>query len=119
MHLQSPTPARAEQIVRLAQLSIVSEREGDLHVLGLTGEIDLATAGDVEAELRRIEATDVEVILVDLSGVSFIDSTGLKVLIGAAARAHDTGRLLLERPSPAVLRLLHIAGVAALLPLAA
>ena len=117
MHLQSPIPVRAEQIVRLAQLSIVSEREGDLHVLSLTGEIDLANAADVDAELRRIEATDVEVILVDLSGVSFIDSTGLKVLIVAAARARETGRLLLERPSPAVLRLLHIAGVAALLPL--
>jgi anti-sigma B factor antagonist len=119
MHLESPIPVRAEQIVRLAQLSMTSEREGDIQMLGLTGEIDLANAGDVEAELRRIEATDVEVILVDLSGVSFIDSTGLKILIGAAARARDTGRLLLERPSPAVLRLLHIAGVADLLPLAA
>jgi anti-sigma B factor antagonist len=117
MHLQSPIPVRAEQIARLGQLSLVSEREGDVHVLGLTGEIDLANAADVEAELRRIEATDVEVILVDLSGVSFIDSTGLKVLIGAAARARDTGRLLLESPSPAVLRLLYIAGVANLLPL--
>ena len=117
MHLESPIPVRAEQIVRLAQLSIVSEPEGDLHVLSLTGEIDLANAADVDAELRRIEATDAEVILVDLSGVSFIDSTGLKVLIGAAARTRDTGRLLLEHPSPAVMRLLHIAGVAGLLPL--
>ena len=119
MHLESAIPVRAEQIVRLAQLSIVSEREGDIHVLGLTGEIDLANAADVEAELRRVEATDAELILVDLSGVSFIDSTGLKVLIGTAARTRDTCRLLLERPSPAVLRLLRIAGVADLLPLAA
>ena len=37
MHLETPVPVRAEQIVRLAQLSIVSEREGDLHMLGLTG----------------------------------------------------------------------------------
>ena len=118
MNLESPIPVRAEQIVRLAQLSIVSEREGDLHALDLTGEIDLANAADVDAELRRIEATDVEMILVALSGVSFIDSTGLKVVIGAAARARDTGRLLLERPSAAVLRLLQIAGVRDLLPLA-
>lgn len=107
MHAEFPIPVRAEQIVRLAQLSISSEREGDLHMLGLTGEIDLANAADVEAELRRIEATDVEVILVDLSGVSFIDSTGLKVLIGAAARARGTGRLLLERPSRRPARAAH------------
>jgi anti-sigma B factor antagonist len=119
MHVETPTPTpvRAEQIVRLAQLSLVSEREGDIHALGLTGEIDLANAALVEEELRRIEATDAAVILVDLGGISFIDSTGIKVLIGAAARDRDRGRLLLDSPSPAVLRVLRIAGVAELLPL--
>ena len=123
MHLEIPTPTpttvRAEQIIRLAQLSIVSERAGDIHVLDLTGEIDLANAALVEDELRRIEATDAAVILVDLGGISFIDSTGIKVLITAALRSQQTSRLLLERPSPAVLRVLRIAGVAELLPLAA
>ena len=87
MHVETPTPVRAEQIVRLAQLSMVSEREGDIHVLSLTGEIDLANAGHLEAELRRVEETDAGVILVDLGGISFIDSTGIKVLISAALRA--------------------------------
>lgn len=119
MHLQTPTPVRAEQIVRFAQLSLVSEREGDIHMLGLAGEIDLANAAVVDDELRRIEASDAAVILVDLGGISFIDSTGIKVLMGAALRSRETSRLLLERPSPAVLRVLRIAGVADLLPLAA
>ena len=119
MHLEipTPTPVRAEQILRLAQLSMVSEREGDIHVLGLTGEIDLANAAAVDDELRRIEATDAAVILVDLGGISFIDSTGIKILMGAAARERERNRLLLDSPSPAVLRVLRIAGVADLLPL--
>ena len=117
MHVELPTESRAEQIVRVAQLSMTSEREGDVHTLSLTGEIDLANANDVDRELRRIEETDAAVILVDLAGVSFVDSTAIKVLIGAAARSQSANRLLLDSPSPAVLRVLHIAGVADLLPL--
>ena len=56
-------------------------------------------------------------ILVDLAGVSFIDSTGIKVLVTASARERGRNRLLLDRPSPAVLRVLRLAGVADLLPL--
>ncbi|HEV2775150.1 MAG TPA: STAS domain-containing protein [Solirubrobacteraceae bacterium] len=119
MHLatSTPTESRAEQILRLAQLAVTSVRDGDIHTLGLAGELDLASAGDVEAELRRVEATDAEVILVDLAGVSFIDSTGIKVLVTASARERGRNRLLLDRPSPAVLRVLRMAGVADLLPL--
>jgi anti-sigma B factor antagonist len=117
MHVELPTESRVEQIIRLAQLSMSSERDGDIHTLGLTGEIDLANAHDVDRELRRIEETDAAVILVDLAGVSFIDSTGIKVLITAAARSQGANRLLLDSPSPAVLRVLRIAGVADLLPL--
>jgi anti-sigma B factor antagonist len=117
MHVELPTESRVEQIIRLAQLSMNSERDGDIHTLRLTGEIDLANAQDVDRELRRIEQTDAAVILVDLAGVSFIDSTGIKVLMGAAARSQGAGRLLLDAPSPPVLRVLRIAGVADLLPL--
>ena len=117
MHVELATESRVEQIVRLAQLSMTSERDGDVHTLGLAGEIDLANAMDVERELRRIEDTDADVILVDLAGVSFIDSTAIKVLISAAARSQSRNRLLLDAPSPAVLRVLRIAGVADLLPL--
>ena len=119
MHLEIPTESRAQQLFRLTHLSMVSEREGDVHTISLAGEIDLANAGEIEAELRRVEATVAEVILVDLSGVSFIDSTGLKVLISAAARSRDANRLVLTGVTPSVLRVLRIAGIADRLPLAA
>jgi anti-anti-sigma factor len=118
MRLQSPTLSRAEQIVRLAALSMVSEREGDIHAIALTGELDLANAAGLDRELRRVEATDAEVILVDLWGLSFIDSSGMKVLVAAAARSRARNRLVLQAAPAGVLRVLHIAGIADLLPLA-
>jgi anti-anti-sigma factor len=118
MHLDMPTETRAEQILRLATLSMVSEREGDIHAIELTGELDLANAPDLERELRRVESTDADVILVDLGGVSFIDSTGMKLLVTAAARCRERNRLVLQCVSPNVLRVLRLAGLVDLLPLA-
>ncbi|MEY2514308.1 MAG: anti-sigma factor antagonist [bacterium] len=117
MHIMPLTASRAEQIAALGGLSMVSEREGDIHVLRLDGELELASAPRIERELRRIEATDAGVILVDLENVTFIDSTGIRLLITAAARCRGDGRLVIDRPSAAVLRVLRIAGVAKLLPL--
>ena len=111
--------ARAEQALMLGRLSMRSQREGDLHAIDLAGELDLANAGDVERELVRVEAGDAGAILVDLSRLTFIDSTGIRVLVRAAARSRaDGNRLVLQRAPRPVLRVLRIAGVADLLPLA-
>jgi anti-anti-sigma factor len=119
MHITPLKPSRAEQIAGLDGLSMISERDGDVHVLSLDGELELATAPRIERELRRIEETDAGVILVDLEDVTFIDSTGIRLLITAAARCRRDGRLVIDRPSAAVLRVLRLAGVATLLPLRA
>ncbi|MDX6679361.1 MAG: hypothetical protein QOE31_3413 [Solirubrobacteraceae bacterium] len=119
MRLMSLTESRAEQIHQLARLSMVSEPNGEVHTLSLDGEFDLVNAPRVERELRSIEATDAGVILVDLAGVTFIDSTGIRVLIIAAARSRRDNRLVLAGASPGVLRVLRMAGVAQLLPLSA
>lgn len=118
MRLEMPTESRAEQIVRLAALTMVSEREGDIHTIALTGELDLVNAPELDRELRRVETTDVEVILVDLWGVSFVDSTGMKVLVTAAVRCRARNRLVLQSAGPNVLRVLRLAGIADVLPLA-
>ena len=111
--------ARAEEALMLGRLSLCSQREGDLHTLELAGELDLANAAEVERELLHAEAGDAGAILVDLCGLRFIDSTGIRVLLRAAARSRaDGNRLVLQRAPRPVLRVLRIAGVADLLPLA-
>jgi anti-anti-sigma factor len=113
------TPARAEHIVTLGVLSMRSERDGDVHTITLSGEIDLSNAADVERELMSVEATDAGVILVDLSGLTFMDSTAIRLLVSACARSRaGSGRLALRRPSDGVGRVLRIAGIEHLLPFA-
>ena len=112
-------PLRAAQVQKFGVLTITSEREGDIHVVALSGEIDLANASDVEEELKRVEATDADAIVVDLSGLDFIDSTGIRVLVAADARSRaDSSRLSLIRPPDRVLRIFTISGIADLLPFA-
>lgn len=104
-------------MIELGALTVRSYREGDVHTIALSGEMDLSNAGEVERELLHAEATDAAAILVDLSDLSFMDSTGIRLLIAADARSRaDSCRLRLTRPPAAVFRVLCIAGVDGLLP---
>lgn len=74
----------------------------------VTGEIDAHTAPTL-AEALSGSGADVRL---DMSGVQFVDSSGLRVLIEAHQRAEAAGgRLTIADPSDAVRRLLEISGV--------
>jgi anti-anti-sigma factor len=112
-----PEQSPAERITELGQLTVRSDRRGDTHTIALSGEMDLSNAGEVERELLHAEATDARTIVVDLSELTFMDSTGIRLLIAADARSRaDSCRLSLIRPPAAVARVLCIAGVDELLP---
>ena len=69
------------------------EREGLVRV-SLRGELDLSTVEKVEDELRRIEDRADRLLVLDLSGLTFLDSTGLRLMVTADQRARKTGRRL-------------------------
>lgn len=78
--------------------------------LALVGELDLASAPIADAELRDASA-DAEVVLLDLSGLSFMDCAGLRVLLAADARLREaSGRLVIINSSRYVRRLLDLTG---------
>ena len=62
-------------------LSISSERTGDTFHVAPAGELDIATAAALERELASVGATDAATIVLDLSGLTFIDSTGLRIVL--------------------------------------
>ena len=69
------------------------EREGLVRV-SLRGELDLSTVEKVEEELRRIEERGDRLLVLDLSGLTFLDSTGLRLMVTADQRARKSGRRL-------------------------
>jgi anti-sigma B factor antagonist len=110
---------RAQQMVKLGRLRMTSEREGDVHTIGLSGELDLATADGVQRELECVEATDVEAIVVDLSGLTFMDSSGVRLIVRADARSRaDSNRLTLLRGPSSVQRVFALSGLEDRLPFA-
>ena len=75
----------------------------------LSGEIDAHTAPLLATAMAELPTGDVTV---DVAGVSFMDSSGLRVLIDAATRARDAGgELIIANPTPGISRLVEISGL--------
>ena len=68
-----------------------SEEEGLVRLV-LRGELDLSTVSKVEEELRRAEASEPSLLLLDLSELNFLDSTGLRLIVTTDQRAREGGR---------------------------
>jgi len=78
----------------------------------LQGELDSANAYVLDSQLRRAEEHGPAVLIVDLRGLSFMDSTGLARLLAAHRRAKRGGwRLVLIRGRAAVQRVLAMSGL--------
>ena len=70
-----------------------TERD-DGYVVELSGELDISSAASVESRLMELEKRAPEQLYLDLRKVSFIDSTGLSMIINADGRARKDGRRL-------------------------
>jgi anti-anti-sigma factor len=97
----------------------VEPRDGEL-VIRASGELDIASVKRLEDELFRALDSDVSAAILDLGGVSFIDSTGLRVLLMAAKLATANGKTLsMIRITGPVRAAMATSGVERSLPLAA
>lgn len=97
---------------RSGKIEVASRPLQDGIVVGVSGEVDLATAGAVEQELLRAEVSH-DLVVLDLSKTSFMDSTGIHMIISANRRLQERGgRLLVVHGPPHIRRLLELTGVA-------
>lgn len=82
------------------EVSVTSRRSGDRTVVKVTGEIDVYTAPALREELQAHQEAGAADLVVDLTEVPFMDSTGLGVLVGSLKRARTTGgslRLVIDQ----------------------
>lgn len=81
-------------------------------VMHVSGEIDIATAEQLRAELDKALSIDGGLV-VDMSGVDFIDGSGLRAILSAAETLNGRGPLALVH-APMVARLLKLTGLTGL-----
>jgi anti-anti-sigma factor len=99
-------------IAMSGELDLSMTREGPCAVVSVGGELDPGTAGELtEAALTAMQEIGPSLVL-DLSGVTFMDSTGLKVLLAVHQRAQLAGgRLVLAGATRSVKRVVSITGL--------
>ena len=94
------------------QLRIEVRANGRAVVIAFAGELDLASAAAAQEELDRVADSDVERTIADLSGLTFMDSTGLAILVKASRAAKESARRFeVIKGGPQVERLFALTGM--------
>jgi anti-anti-sigma factor len=96
-----------------ARLEEVSDASGVL-VLKLTGELDLSNVGSFRAAIDATYGHGLDRIVFDLSGLKFMDSSGLAMFIAIAERVETVE---LRNPQPIIRRIIELTGLSDVLVL--
>jgi anti-anti-sigma factor len=108
--MSEPTPAGG--LAQPGNLVVRRVREPDGYLLlCLYGELDLASSAALEVELRMLGPADSERVMIDLSGLEFMDVAGVQALMRAQRYiAESGGRLSLLRGPINVQRVFELTG---------
>ena len=101
-----------DELIADRGLTIEIRRDADRVVLLLEGELDMENAATLDEQLLAAETSDVSQIVLDLRGLRFIDSSGLRSILLATKRSRqDSNRLGVLRGSGEVARLLKLTAI--------
>jgi anti-sigma B factor antagonist len=99
-------------------LSITITESGNTRTVRLEGTCDLATAPDLRNAMQSLVPPEVQDLVVDVSALEFIDSTGLGVILGAMRRLREGGGALrIAGAAGTVRRVLEITDLDKVIPL--
>ena len=92
-----------------AQVTIATRSDpSGVPIVTLSGELDSSNVASLEAAVDAVTAQHLERLIFDLSALRFMDSAGISVLIGAAAKVDD---VQLRDPSQVVRRVIELTGL--------
>jgi anti-sigma B factor antagonist len=98
--------------VTAVELSVSRQSVGDIPVVAVSGEVDVYSAPALKERLTELLQSGVNTVVVDLSGVGFLDSTGLGALVEArSATTEAGGSLPLVCNHERILKLFTITGL--------
>lgn len=99
-------------------LDIGSEKHGDFRVLRLDGRLDTETSADFELAAHDLTAAGENKFIVDLAGISYVSSAGLRVLLALAKQMSGGGSLRLCSLAPSVRQVFDLSGFSKLFSIA-
>jgi anti-anti-sigma factor len=99
-------------------LDIGSETHGDFRVLRLNGRLDTETSADFELAAHDLTTAGENKFIVDLSGISYVSSAGLRVLLALAKQMSNGGSLRLCGLAPSVRQVFDLSGFSKLFSIA-
>ena len=95
-----------------AEFILNDEARDNRHVIAVTGEVDLFTAPELKERLVELIDSGQRQIIIDLSETTFLDSTGLGVLIGALKRLRASdGELVIVNQEASIAKTFEITGL--------
>jgi anti-anti-sigma factor len=95
----------------MLNFDVESRVDGERAIVTVRGDLDLQVAQRVVAEIEKVEEGAPALLVIDLSGISFLDSSGMGVIAAAQARAVEAGRrIVVVRPPYSVRRAFELSG---------
>ena len=96
---------------------VVDELNPNTRCVRLSGRLDLKGSGEIDLRFTSLTATDAKDILVDMSGVDFLASIGMRMLLTCAkAKSARGAQMALFGMQPMVKEALDTAGISSLMP---
>jgi anti-sigma B factor antagonist len=93
-------------------IAVQTEQSGRCTIMTLTGELDLVSAPRLRNAITSLSGESLDEVVVDLSGLTYIDSVGIGLLVASRRRLDAEGRTFSVRnANPQVRRLLEITGL--------
>jgi anti-sigma B factor antagonist len=96
----------------ISSARLLSRRSQGRTVMTVCGELDMATTADLRDQILTVLQETAAPVIIDLSGVTFCDASGLALLVGAQRRAKRLGlAVVLAGPPRTMSKLLRITGL--------
>lgn len=95
-----------------------SNRDNDIRLIKLIGKLDIIGTGEIETKFTGYCAGDKVRVIVDLSGVDFLASIGIRLLMLTAKSVNKRGgKMVILNPIPDVQHVLEVTGIPAIIPI--